>query len=431
MVTKPRDDLLALRDTLNRVLGFDSGSSNAGSIKRLVLELPKAERKYAVGVVLDAVSAARVGKHPWDHCVDDLAILSSLFRIIDVHDEVERKKLLDAIWVAFESIKGLLSYQGGWLGSLTNLIPDLPTAVRKSAVREALIVANRITDDNDRGLALISLIRVLRRDEPERKVAVRSALEAKHQIMRGPQPHKDSPEWELWNWEDHEVLDWEYPNDENNLDKEFIPDTINPADTRDDESQQISRQNDRTLTNEISDDQLLIELKNRGISSTLIQGVAAELVQRSDDRHSLPEMDEDDLRQLAEQTRSHRWSAEAGKSPSEFISDVYKKWLGKKRLMREHFPKDARKLIAAYATEIRRHPERRLKDLGERPHTRYGASLDSLPASPSTWIPTAVLSEEQREHRRRAEAQRQRKRSRKIRPRGGKKSRTRGSSPSP
>lgn len=124
----------------------------------------------------------------------------------------------------------------------------------------------------------------------------------------------------------------------------------------------------------------------------------------------LPEMSERDLQQLAAQTEARPWSSDVGKFPSEFISLIYKKWLGKKRLMREHISASGgEKLIAAYATEIHDHPERLVKNLGQRPHTRHGALPDHLPKAPSNrWIPTAELSDEERTNRRLSEAKRKR-----------------------
>lgn len=133
----------------------------------------------------------------------------------------------------------------------------------------------------------------------------------------------------------------------------------------------------------------------------------AGFVDKIDDQ--LPEMSQQDLDELSQEAKANPWSSKVGKSPSAFISDVYKKWLGKKRLMREHFPEGARKLIAAYATEIRRHPERRLKDLGERPRTQHDSLSGPLPKAPaSAWIPTAELPPEQQVNRRRGEAKKKR-----------------------
>ena len=126
-------------------------------------------------------------------------------------------------------------------------------------------------------------------------------------------------------------------------------------------------------------------------------------------RDQLPEMDEEDLRQLAKQTKANPWSPQFDRPPSEFISVTYKEWLGKKRLMRKHLVEVAPKLMMAYATEIRRHSERRLKDLGERIYTHHGALPKRLPKAPSNkWVPTAELDEEQQHARRLLEAKKKR-----------------------
>ena len=90
----------------------------------------------------------------------------------------------------------------------------------------------------------------------------------------------------------------------------------------------------------------------------------------------LPEMTEADLREVAKATAANEWKKGLGKSPSKFISEVYKEWLGKKRFMREHIPSTAdkfehidipskklkeilaaaKKVKAAYATEITETP---------------------------------------------------------------------------
>ena len=196
-----------------------------------------------------------------------------------------------------------------------------------------------------------------------------------------------------------------------NIEKEFSPDSLERSGTQVQKSERLHfrRRNEWNLPNvPITDDQLLAALKERGISSTLVQRVARELVGNSDNQ--LPLMNEEDLRQLAQQTKANPWSSELARSPSEFVSAIYEKWLGKKRLMREQISAaGAPMLMAAYSTEINRHPERRLEHLGERPHTRHGSLPKHLPKAPSnTWVPTAELSEEQRIARRRIEAKKKR-----------------------
>jgi tetratricopeptide (TPR) repeat protein len=182
------------------------------------------------------------------------------------------------------------------------------------------------------------------------------------------------------------------------------------------DSLQFRQQNDRNLKNEISTDELLIALKRRGISPNLVQRVAAELVGPTTGQ--LPEMTEQDLQRLAKQTKANPWSTEHSKLPSEFIALVYKDWLGKKRLMREQISTSGgEKLIAAYATEIHEHPERRLEDLGQRPHTRHGSLPNKLPKAPSnTWVPTSELSEEEKANRRLRDAKRKRDQRAKTKP---------------
>jgi tetratricopeptide (TPR) repeat protein len=197
------------------------------------------------------------------------------------------------------------------------------------------------------------------------------------------------------------------------------------------DSLQFRQQNDWNLKYEISTDELLIALKNRGLSPNLVQQVAAELVRPVDDQ--LPEMTERDLQQLAEQTKANPWSSKLDVSPSEFISTVYKKWFGTKRLMREQITASgAPKLIAAYATEIHEHPERRINALGQRPHTRHGSLPKRLPAAPTTaWIPVAELTEEQRINRRLRDAKRKRDQREKTKPKRTKKVSSKSRLPSP
>ena len=147
------------------------------------------------------------------------------------------------------------------------------------------------------------------------------------------------------------------------------------------------------------------------------------------DVNELPEMTADDLRNVAARTLAKPWSGKLGKSPSKFISEVYDEWLGKKRLMREHIPntKAAINLKVAYSKEIRRHPERRLKDLGERPHTRYGSVDELLPVAP------VQLNEEQRAIVRKKQAQEKRNQraKRKVPKRGKKSTKRPGLAPAP
>lgn len=156
-------------------------------------------------------------------------------------------------------------------------------------------------------------------------------------------------------------------------------------------------------------------------------------IEYEDQRHDqLLEMNEDDLRRLAELTKANPWSSKLGEPPSEFISDVYKEWLGKKRLMRGHLVKIAPKLMTAYATEIGRHPERRLKYLGERVYTRHGSLPKRLPKAPSNrWVPTADLDEEQLHARRLVEAKKKRDQRAQKAPKKRKRVTKRGRTPSP
>jgi hypothetical protein len=215
-----------------------------------------------------------------------------------------------------------------------------------------------------------------------------------------------------------------------NIEKELSPDRLERSGTQVQKlgPLQIGQQNERNLTN-AGDDALLTALKNRGVSPNLVQQVAAELLGNSDDQ--LPVMNEEDLRQLAKQTKANPWSPKPSRSPSEFIAVVYKEWLGKKRLMRGHLVKVAPTLMAAYATEIRRHPNRRIRNLGERVYTHHGSLLDLPPAVPtSAWIPTAELTEEQKANRRLIQAKKQRDHRAKERVRPGR-ARRRASKPSP
>jgi len=207
--------------------------------------------------------AANVGRPAREYAHNYLRLLSKLFRIIQLQadPEPERTRILDAIRSMVDEFRKMSWADGAEL--LCALLKDLPEPVRKSAARAALKAAKKIPNDVSRGVALIGLSRVLRRDEPEREIAVQAALEAKYLIKQSPEATRSSLAEKLLNWDDNAAqqdlkFSFEHNDEDNDIERDFIHDTISVADASVDESPQIGQQNEGNLPDAIRNiDQLL------------------------------------------------------------------------------------------------------------------------------------------------------------------------------
>ncbi|MEI9899253.1 MAG: hypothetical protein WDN31_02950 [Hyphomicrobium sp.] len=90
-----------------------------------------------------------------------------------------------------------------------------------------------------------------------------------------------------------------------------------------------------------------------------------------------PRLSEEQLAEFRAYAKAHPWPGDRSLSPSEYIAEHYKKWLGKRTISGKRSRPTLRRsdlaridpvLAEAYSQEIRRHPERVVGGLYTQPH---------------------------------------------------------------
>jgi hypothetical protein len=105
-------------------------------------------------------------------------------------------------------------------------------------------------------------------------------------------------------------------------------------------------------------------------------------------------LSEASLNEFRKHALAHPWIARSGIRPSTHIQTVFKKWLGK-GLSRQHIVKVQPKLAGAYATEVSRDPNKRVKSLLVHTHRLPPGTL-----RPLSMRTVAELSEEELKEKR-------------------------------
>jgi hypothetical protein len=135
------------------------------------------------------------------------------------------------------------------------------------------------------------------------------------------------------------------------------------------------------------------------LSDSVLAGMASHEI--TEPQKSPPPLTEDELAEFKAHAAVHPWDKRKC-SPAQHIETQFQKWLGR-GLRRAHITALPGTLGRAYATEVRRHPERRVAGLFEEPY-RLPAGA---PRPPSVRLMAELSEEEQQKKRRRnLEAQR-------------------------